>query len=158
MPSFAAAAAVARAWFDWTPPAVISVSAPSAFACAATNASLRTLLPPNPNGIASSLLISRRGPPPRRSDNRGIDSTIVGPGRNGSEGKRASVSRNSFDVTDCILDTSAARTVLVGLKSGLSPTSNGLALSNLWIYLRPCDRGRLWFRWSLGRPAGGRGR
>ena len=29
-PSFAAAAAVTRAWFDWTPPLVISVSAPRA--------------------------------------------------------------------------------------------------------------------------------
>src|SRR5262245_7647963 len=86
MPSFAAAAAVARAWFDCTPPAVINVSAPSARAAAPTNASLRTLLPPNPNAIASSRLMKRGDDVPRRAARRGIGSTNDGVETSGSMG------------------------------------------------------------------------
>ena len=63
-PSLAAAAAVTRAWFDCTPPHVISVSACRGERVSATSRILRTLLPPNANPIASSRFTSRRGPPP----------------------------------------------------------------------------------------------
>src|SRR5919204_106423 len=56
----------------------MSVSAPSACACAATSASLRTLFPPKANGIESSRFTTRRGPPPSTADNRGRGSTGVG--------------------------------------------------------------------------------
>ena len=59
--SRAAVDAVARMWFDCTPPTVIRVSAPQARASAATRLSLRTLLPPKPKGMASSRLTKMRG-------------------------------------------------------------------------------------------------
>ena len=59
-----------RQWFDCTPPVVISRSAPSARARAATISIFRTLFPPNPNEIASSRLTSRRGPPPSAARSR----------------------------------------------------------------------------------------
>ena len=44
-PSFAAAAAVARAWLDCMPPAVIKVSQPVSSASCTANSSFRTLFP-----------------------------------------------------------------------------------------------------------------
>ena len=76
--SLAAAAAVTLAWFDWTPPHVIRVSAPSLSAAAATSCILRTLFPPNANPIASSRFTSRRAPLPIASRSRGSSSTGVG--------------------------------------------------------------------------------
>src|SRR5262245_49304813 len=88
------------------------VSAPSALARAATSASLRTLLPPKPNGIASSRLTRRRGPPPSAVESRSIGSTSGGRGSNGSDGSRASAARNSAEVIGmyitCKLDLLAA--------------------------------------------------
>src|SRR5438046_2915399 len=57
------------------------VSAPPAIASASANSSFRTLLPPNPNGIASSRLTNSLGTPrpPRTARNRDISSTGVGP-------------------------------------------------------------------------------
>ena len=81
----------------------MSVSAPSACARAATNASLRTLFPPNPNAIASSRLTRRRGPPPMSAASRGIGSTGVGCGANGIDGTRASASRSAAGVTGRIV-------------------------------------------------------
>ena len=46
MPSFAAKAAVWRAWFDWVAPCVMTMSAPSSSASAMRNSSFRVLLPP----------------------------------------------------------------------------------------------------------------
>ena len=103
MPSLAAAAAVTRAWFDCTAPAVMSVSAPAACARAATSASFRTLFPPNANEIASSRLTKRRGPPPRIADRRGRGSTGVGRSANESDGMRASAAPSSANVTTCIV-------------------------------------------------------
>ncbi len=89
MPSVAAVAAVTRAWFDCTPPAVISVSAPRATASAPTSRIFRTLLPPNANGIASSRLTSSRGPPPSARRKRESSSTGVTYGASGSDGRVA---------------------------------------------------------------------
>ena len=68
----------------------MSVSACRASASAATRRIFRTLLPPNAKPIASSRLTSNRGPPPSMVRRRGISSTGVGSGANGTDGNDAS--------------------------------------------------------------------
>src|ERR671931_1026947 len=101
----------------------MSVSAPSACACAATSASLRTLFPPKANGIESSRFTTRRGPPPSTADNRGRGSTGVERETNGSEGKAARAARRSADVNRNALytrDASSRMDLLSTLRSGTS--------------------------------------
>ena len=52
----AAAKAVARQWFDWTPPQVTSVSGPRASASATWSSSLRALFPESSSPVRSSRL------------------------------------------------------------------------------------------------------
>eukprot|EP01052_Picozoa_sp_SAG31_P023792 SAG31_NODE_1985_length_6715_cov_6.562924_2_plen_126_part_00 len=52
-----AATAVARQWFDWIPPTVITQSQPEALASASRNSSLRTLFPDSSLPVQSSRLI-----------------------------------------------------------------------------------------------------
>jgi hypothetical protein len=105
MPSRAATAAVTRAWFDCTPPQVISVSAPCATASAPTKASFRTLFPPKPTGSVSSRLMSRRACTPRCAASRSIGSTGDGAikERLPSVSHRLTSKVTSFFITFCTL-------------------------------------------------------
>src|SRR5690606_24347064 len=62
IPRRRAAMAVARQWFDWTPPHVKTRSAPSRSASARRNSSLRTLLPERSLPVSSSRLTKSSGP------------------------------------------------------------------------------------------------
>src|SRR5439155_10730925 len=75
-----------------TPPTVDNVSGAEARASAATRQSFRTLLPPNPKGIASSRLTKIRGAAgPRAARKRVASSSAVGGAKSGSAGSAASV-------------------------------------------------------------------
>ena len=68
--------AVARQWFDCSPPQVMTVSAPSAAASAKRNSSLRILLPDSDEPVRSSRLTSSSTP--SLFDSRRAGSTGVG--------------------------------------------------------------------------------
>src|SRR5712692_776716 len=91
----------------------MSVSAPSACARAATNASLRTLFPPNPNAMASSRFTRSRAPPPMAMTAASRRSGSTGVGCEASEmaGTRASASRRAAGVTGahCIVEREGTR-------------------------------------------------
>ena len=77
----------------------MSVSHRSACARAPSNASFRTLLPPNAKPSVSSRLISSRGPPPSSSERLDSGSTGVGSDASISTGIRAKAARSSLGVT-----------------------------------------------------------
>src|SRR5262245_32426432 len=95
------------------PPVVISVSAPSAIACAATSRSFLTLFPPNPNGIASSRLT--RMPRPRRS------STGVGASGMGSAGRDRSRRIASESTGKLVYEVGLPMSVLAEALRGNTP-------------------------------------
>src|SRR5581483_673824 len=91
-PRRAAAAAVSRAWLLCGPPAVITVVAPAASACAQVYCSLRTLFPPPPSPLKSSRLTQRLScANPRATLRRGAASSGVGqlPSRTGARATSA---------------------------------------------------------------------
>ena len=90
-PSLAAAAAVARAWFDWTPPAVISVSAPSATRPRRDERELAHLVPAEPERDRIVALDEEtRAAAEQRAAGSASARSSVGAGTSGSDGRRAS--------------------------------------------------------------------
>src|SRR4029079_7704335 len=98
MRNLAAVAAVTRAWFDWTPPVVMSVSAPEAFACAATSRIFLTLLPPKANPIVSSRLTSRRALHSSAARRLSSDSTGEGGTARAADGSAARDASMPFSI------------------------------------------------------------
>ena len=92
MPSAAPAAAVTRAWFDCTPPHVMSVSAPADRASAAIACIFLTLFPPPPNDSKSSRFMNSRGHAGPSALASRVNSSIgVGCGASGMSGSDISV-------------------------------------------------------------------
>ena len=77
IPSRAVAAAVCLAWFDCTPPSVMTVSTPSARASPSRYSSLRALFPPVARPVQSSRFTQISGPP-SSALSRGSGSSGVG--------------------------------------------------------------------------------
>ena len=93
-PSFAAAAAVCRLWFDWDAAPVITESAPCLRISPKEKSNFRVLLPPNANPVRSSRLIRMRGPP-NSSERRGQSCRGVGRSANRTCGNVFIAARNS---------------------------------------------------------------
>src|SRR5579872_4010248 len=141
------------------PPVVTSASAPSATACAATNASFRTLLPPNPNGMVSSRLMRRRGPPPSAARRRAISCTGVGVATSGraeyvrrrSRAARAPGMDSGIRLTEEVAGTRG------GAARGASPSCAANALGGECARAGPSSTDRGWRslctpRWAM-RPS-----
>src|SRR5581483_10100878 len=123
-PRRAAAAAVSRAWLLCGPPAVITVVAPAASACAQVYCSLRTLFPPPPSPLKSSRLTQRLScANPRAELRRGAASSGVGqlPSRIGARATSADTARhyrlhhsNSFSRCPCRRNASMPGLLVLG--------------------------------------------